>query len=106
MEINVDDVVQERFLVNELLKPLDKKEQTQLKGLLRKLRKYPDRDNSTLSVWFVDMLHENHTEELSSIICMMLNKLVQEPFAHDRNILKSTLEAIMQGVFLVEEKEK
>ena len=91
------------FSQKELLSHLSEKEQAFFLTCLGKLHEKSDIDRQALCVFLVDMLHDNHTEELATITSMLVNKFMSEPFLRDRKVLKNTLETIMGAITMGEE---
>ena len=98
------NMVNRSFSTKELLSPLSGTEQDIFKNCLNKLRDSSEGviDITALSIFIVDVLHDSHKDELSTSLSILVNKLVQEPFIGDRNLLKEVLETIMKGIYSVE----
>ena len=97
-------IIKTSFDRDKVLEPLTSDEKKSFLGMLLKLSNHTDEplNKQILSIYILDLLHRNHTSELSSIVGALMNKLVTEPFAGDRDILKSVLESIMKGVSITE----
>lgn len=93
--------------VRNLLKPLTHDEQNNFFRYLKTMKSdLNHRDNQAFCIWLIDRLHDEHIGELATATSIIVNKLVNKPFLGDRTFLKSTLENIMQGCYLVENEIK
>lgn len=103
MSFEMKGVAKKSFSAAELLAPLSVAEREVFGIILNKLKNHNHALNhSALCVFLIDKLHDEHEEELATGISIVVNKLVNEPFKGDRDILKSILETIMKAVAHIE----
>lgn len=98
-----------RFKIKDVLDPLNDDEIEVLCTLLLKMRdhsKNKGSDRIATACFLVDRVCNEHTEDLSAGVSIVANKLANEPFLGDRDMLKSTLEVIMKAVSIAENMER
>lgn len=92
-----------KFNRTELLEPLSEDEKAFFIHCLSRLEEARGCiDKQALAVLLIDMIHDNHTEELATITSMLVNKFMNKPFRGDRAMLKRTLETIMGAITMAE----
>ena len=107
MEMHFKDVTKTDFNVSKLLAPLNKSERKLFMGMMWRIRQHGEDnelDITALSVFLIDSLHVDHTNELATSLTILVNKLVAPPFEGDRDVLKMVLEGIMKAVAEIEGK--